>query len=304
MTEPCANCHAPLAGRYCAVCGQKRFEPADRRFGHLFGEFVHGLTDLDGRVWRSLLALPFRPGLLSLDYNEGRRARWLSPVTLFFAINVIYFISPLHGDYAMQFSRHVPPRIAVAAADPGADTRDYARNEPFYGPATEAWVDREATRLDPDSHGDGYRTLRGRYDARADDVSKALVILHLPFVALALALLFVDRRQYYAEHFVVTLHYFTFALIMVTTLVHVDTVLRQHSAWFAATVPISTLDWAARFLYALYAVLMLRRAYHTGWPRAIVSGAALIAAMIAVNIYIYRPVQFVVTLWVATHSAS
>jgi len=35
-----------------------------------------------------------------------------------------------------------------------------------------------------------------------------------------------------------------------------------------------------------------------------VSGAALIAAMIAVNIYIYRPVQFVVTLWVATHSAS
>ncbi|HEY6942932.1 DUF3667 domain-containing protein, partial [Dokdonella sp.] len=118
MTDCCANCHAPIDGRYCRDCGQKRYEPADRRFGHLLAEFVHGLTDLDCRVWRSLLALLFQPGLLSLDYNEGRRARWLSPVTLFFAVNVVYFISPLHGDYAMQFSRHVSPRIAAAAADP------------------------------------------------------------------------------------------------------------------------------------------------------------------------------------------
>ena len=82
MTQPCTNCSAPVDGRYCASCGQKCFESSDRRFGHLLSEFAHGLTDLDGRVWRSLLALLFRPGLLSLDYNEGRRARWLSPVTL------------------------------------------------------------------------------------------------------------------------------------------------------------------------------------------------------------------------------
>ena len=299
MTVSCTNCSAPLEGRYCASCGQKRFEAADRRFGHLLGEFVHGLTDLDGRVWRSLLALLFRPGLLSLDYNEGRRARWLSPVTLFLAVNVVYFILPLHGDYAMQFSRQVTPRIAIAAADPGTDTSMYARNAQAHSALTESWVDREAARLDPDHHGDGYRKLRERYDARADDVSKALVILHLPFVALVLALLYADRGRYYAEHFVVTLHYFAFALLMVTTLVHVITVLQSLVPSFDAVVPMSALDWVARFLYALYAVLMLHRAYRTGWVRALASAAALIAAMVAVNLYIYRPVQFVVTLWVA-----
>jgi hypothetical protein len=299
MTEPCTNCSAPVEGRYCASCGQKRFESADRRFGHLLSEFAHGLTDLDGRVWRSLLALLFRPGLLSLDYNEGRRARWLSPVTLFLAVNVVYFISPLHGDYAMQFSRQVTPRIAIAAADPGTDTSMYARNGQIHSALTESWVDREAAALDPDHHGDGYRKLRERYDARADEVSKALVILHLPFVALVLALLYADRRRYYAEHFVVTLHYFAFALLMVTTLVHVITVLQSLLPSFETLVPMSALDWVARFLYALYAVLMLHRMYCTGWVRAVASAVALMAAMVAVNLYIYRPVQFVVTLWAA-----
>jgi len=299
MTEPCVNCHTPVAGHYCASCGQKRFEPADRRLRHLLGEFVHSLFDLDGRVWRSLLALLFRPGLLSLDYNEGRRARWVPPVALFFAVNVIYFLSPLHGDYAMQFDKQVSGRIAAAAAEPGTDTSGYTWSGQAHSPFTAAWVDRKAAELDPDHHGDGYRKLRERYDAHADDVSKALVILHLPFVALALMLLYADRRMYYAEHFVVTLHYFAFSLVMVTALVHAYTLLQRTIPAFAA-VPSDMLDWIARFLYVLYAVTMLHRAYRTGWVRAVASGAALIAAMIAVNIFVYRPVQFAVTLWVAT----
>lgn len=298
MTEPCVNCAAPVEGHYCANCGQKRFEPADRRFGHLAGEFVRGMTDLDGRAWRSLLALLFRPGLLSLDYNEGRRVRWLAPVTLFFAANVLYFLSPLHGDYAMQFDRQVPGRIAAAAAEPGTDTSGYTWDGQAHSAFTAAWVDREAAELDPDHHGDGYRKLRERYDARADDISKALVILHLPFVALVLALSFADRRRYYAEHFVVTLHYFTFALIMITALAHVDDVVRRLSP--LGPLPSSALDGIARFLYALYAVLMLHRAYRTGWWRALASAAVMIAAMVAVNLYVYRPVQFMATMWVAT----
>ena len=56
MFESCFNCRALVEGRYCPTCGQKRFEPADRRFGHLLGEFAHSLTDLDGRVDRVVVS--------------------------------------------------------------------------------------------------------------------------------------------------------------------------------------------------------------------------------------------------------
>ena len=82
-------------------------------------------------------------------------------------------------------------------------------------------------------------------------MSKALVILHLPFVAFVLALLYADRRHYYAEHFVVTLHYFAFALLMVTTLVQLVTVLQPLVPSFDAVVPMSALDRVARFPHRL-----------------------------------------------------
>ena len=96
-----------------------------------------------------------------------------------------------------------------------------------------------------------------------------------------------------------TRSYFAFSLLMVTALVHLVTMLRAQIPSFDAAVPMSALDWVARFFYVFYAVFMLHRAYRTGWVRAVVSGAALIAAMIAVNLYIYRPVQFVVTVGAA-----
>src|SRR4051794_12041726 len=92
----CSNCSTALVGPFCHACGQKRFAESDRRFGHLLHQFVASATDLDGRVWRTVRALLFRPGLLAREYFEGRRARWLSPVSLFVTVSVVYFVAPLH----------------------------------------------------------------------------------------------------------------------------------------------------------------------------------------------------------------
>ncbi len=74
-------------------------------FSHLAHEFLATATDHDSRIWRTLLALLFRPGLLSHEYMEGRRARWISPISLFLAVYVIYFVAPLHGsDVSLQFN--------------------------------------------------------------------------------------------------------------------------------------------------------------------------------------------------------
>ena len=299
----CLNCGAELAGEFCHACGQKRFEESDRRFGHLLRQFAGSLTDLDGRVWRSVRALLFRPGLLSREYIEGRRARWLSPVSLFLTISVIYFLAPLRGgDLTLQFIQQVSPEIREQALAPDETLSDAQREASgqWYSDITSRWIERRVQARDAamrwatnGAGGYGIRDYRAAYDAKADDVSKGLVILHVPFAAFALLLLFWRPRHYYAEHFVVALHFLTFWMIALQLI--------SQSMNLAHLLPpdrqptLAMYDWFMRTLLSIYAVVMLRRAYGVGWLRALVSGAGLIASIVLANLYFYRAIQFLVT---------
>src|SRR4051794_38334780 len=77
VEQGCLNCGAPLGGPYCAICGQKDPKP-DLTLREFVHETTHELTDWDGKVPRTLKALVLRPGLLTIDYLSGRRARWLT----------------------------------------------------------------------------------------------------------------------------------------------------------------------------------------------------------------------------------
>ena len=142
--------------------------------------------------------------------------------------------------------------------------------------------------------GYSYHDYRVAYDAHADDVSKALVILHVPFAALALMLVFVGQRRYFAEHFVVALHFFSFAMIALevvlqgTGLMH----LLLPAAWYP---PDWVFDWLMRTLLPLYATLALRRAYGVGWAYAMAAAFVMLAVVVTVNLYFYRAVEFAVT---------
>lgn len=300
----CANCGTPLQGAFCHACGQKRFVDSDRRFAHLLNQLVVSATDIDGRIWRTLRALLLRPGLLGRDYIAGRRAHWLTPMTLFLAVNVAYFLAPLHGgDLALQFNQQVSGRMRVLAADAGATVpaEQRASTGQRHTRFSEPWIDARvhardaAARAASDGQrGYSYRDYRLAYDAKADDVSKALVMLHVPFAAFALALLFAPLRRYFAEHFVVALHFVAFALLALLIVVQLsaltDAVLP--AAWAP---PITVLDWPMRAWFSGHAVLALRRAYGVGWLWAIAGAAGLLAALLFSNQYVYRTVAFVVT---------
>jgi Protein of unknown function (DUF3667) len=85
----CANCDAPLAGNFCANCGQKAH--VHRSLLHVGEEFLHGITHFDGKAWQTLPLLVFRPGKLTRDYIEGRRARYIAPVPLFLLVVFLMF---------------------------------------------------------------------------------------------------------------------------------------------------------------------------------------------------------------------
>src|SRR5262245_53733363 len=76
----CANCGAKVDGPYCSQCGQAGY--AHRSLVHMLGEFIHSLFYLDTKLWRTLPMVVFRPGTLTRNYVYGKRARYLSPLTL------------------------------------------------------------------------------------------------------------------------------------------------------------------------------------------------------------------------------
>lgn len=301
MGESCANCGAALTGRYCAACGQKRFVEADRRFGHLLRQLVHAATDLDGRFWGSLRALLFRPGLLSRDYIAGRRKRWMSPIALFLLVNLVYFFFAPESDFARPFEWEVPGRIAALARDPGiADPAALARlragPEPWHSRLTAALVERRVQARDAaaraasnNRHGYDYRDYRRAYDAKMLEISKVLAIVHVPFLAAALLLLFWRKRRYYAEHFVVALHLMAFGMVLIQFVVYGGSLL--HTV-IPALDRFSWRDWTVRGVTAIYFAIALGRVYEIRWWWSIPATLGLLLAYVLTTFCVYRPVLF------------
>ena len=94
VAEPptlCLNCGARLPGAYCPRCGQR-----DQTLRIPVHRFVWGgLTELfgiDGRVWRTYGTLLFKPGRLTAEYFKGRRQRSLSPLRVYIASTLLFFV--------------------------------------------------------------------------------------------------------------------------------------------------------------------------------------------------------------------
>ncbi|MEO7814260.1 MAG: DUF3667 domain-containing protein [Sphingomicrobium sp.] len=77
----CLNCGHALTGPYCATCGQKaRVHRSLRAF---FGDFASGALNFEGKIWRTIPLLAWKPGELTRRYIQGERARFVSPIALY-----------------------------------------------------------------------------------------------------------------------------------------------------------------------------------------------------------------------------
>jgi hypothetical protein len=77
----CLNCGTPLAGDYCHSCGQHAH--VHRTLTAFFHDLVHGVLHFEGKIWRTLPMLAWKPGELTRRYIDGQRATFVSPIALF-----------------------------------------------------------------------------------------------------------------------------------------------------------------------------------------------------------------------------
>ena len=92
----CLNCGHFLTGPYCDRCGQSsHVHRSVGAFGH---DFLHSVLHFEGKMWRTLPMLFWRPGELTRRYINGERARFFSPLALFlFAVFLTFGVFSVMG---------------------------------------------------------------------------------------------------------------------------------------------------------------------------------------------------------------
>lgn len=93
----CLNCGTRLSGAYCHACGQKAH--VHRSVRGFLQDFIAGLFNFEGKIWRTLPMLAWRPGEMTRRYIAGERARFISPVALYlFTVFAMFAVLNLTGE--------------------------------------------------------------------------------------------------------------------------------------------------------------------------------------------------------------
>ncbi|HET9333036.1 MAG TPA: DUF3667 domain-containing protein [Gemmatimonadota bacterium] len=251
----CANCGRSFAGRYCPDCGQE-VQDIRRPFGELVREFLGDFLAFDARIWRTLVPLVTRPGLVTRDTIDGRRARYVPAFRLYVFAGFVYFtVMALTGGGLFA------PRIT---SDEGRTVISFRGAAIQTGLTTGDVADRDEVPESPEEPG-----LTTRFDERASAAARdrqafarALIgslsyghFLLMPIFALLLEGLY--RRRFFAEHLVFSLHFHAFVLLPGAALVAASVLIPGASSDRATRAIISA--WT--LVLVAYLFRSLRRVY-------------------------------------------
>lgn len=283
----CLNCGQTAGPHFCGSCGQ----PVDDRrspLASLLRELVEETFSIDGRTVRTLRAL-VRPGLITRLYLDGKRVRFLSPLRLYLLASVLLFSSVLA--LAPPDAREVNLSIAgeLVTGPHVAGRTDISIVQP----------ENRTTRWLLARFGDKFAELRRRPPQELLDrlfqqlraVLPAALFLFLPFLALALKLLYARQHVLYVDHLIVGAH-FQSALFLALAV-----------AWGVAT--ITGLSFAfALLLYtavmlgmlSFYLARTLRQVYRQRWRWTLLKTMAVVLAYMSLMQPVIGAAVFLV-LW-------
>jgi hypothetical protein len=260
MTEDCCpNCEALLHGTYCSNCGQRRPLPGDSSTFGLFADAFKAIFSVDGKTLRTLRGLLVRPGSLTLDHYNYRRARYLKPIQIFLLVNVIFVL------------------IAIGTGMFDFELREYLQEGPPSPGLARRLVAQQVA-----EKGVSFEDYAAAFNHHGELLRKSLIFLLVPVFALVAWALNHRRRRYYAEHLVFSMHFYSFFWLF-TTLAGLPVAVLIERYGVQSDVALEPLIGVVTFVY-LY--LMLRTIYaYEGLGTLVRAFVCLVAVLLLMDFY-------------------
>jgi len=255
----CLNCSASVEGGFCQRCGQSVRENSDRSIGKLLSDFLGNVFFLDNRFLLSVRYLFAMPGRMTVEFIEGKRKKFISPVTLFLFINLIYyFVSPL-SDYSLSLYDQV-------YGQPYSEwivnlVKDKMRNEGLEGAA----------------YGITYQNM-------SDSISKSIMILNVPIIAVVVNLITFKRRRFYFDNLIFAFHFFTFFLLSWVMIDLAETLITFFVGHDRSIISAISFNLFAFILPLFYAILSIKKFMDVRWYWSIPAGLGGLKSTLSPNI--------------------
>lgn len=309
----CLNCGTALTGPFCAQCGQRDIPPYPSVRELVIDAFWE-LSGWDGRFAATVRALVRHPGMLTREFLEGRRARYLSPLRLYLMASLAYFVVAAAvpdtgakkngqlvvdvGSSAPGTSSTAPQRVSDAVnkslkargldPDPDPDPNSGKSKAPLT-PEQKAAALKDVERAPAVLRPLMRRAIEdptGLKRGILETMPRMLFVL-LPIFAGILAVFYHGRK--YPEHLYFAIHFHSFVFLALALAAIV-----KFTRWSPLIGVVGTI---AALWIPIYATLALRRAYGGSVMRTVAKEIGIASIYSVVSI-----VAFLLTIyWVALY---
>jgi len=261
----CKNCGNHFNGFYCNVCGEKVILPADRSFKTFINSILLAVTLADTRFIKTIWLIVRKPGGLSKEFAEGRRIKYLKPLSLFFVLNLLYFLFPSIQIFSASLTTQI---------------------NSFQGKMALSTVASKMINIGIES----VNSFAILYNQKTSGLAKMLVIVFVVIVSLPLNLIYRKKNRYFTDHvgLSVELVCFNLLIIIIMTLVLNIFGLGKYISEDILTGMTVTLN--------LYFLVRSARTFYEERPFMMVLKSVLMIGVLRISIEAYRAILFYVTI--------
>ncbi|MBX2947000.1 MAG: DUF3667 domain-containing protein [Cyclobacteriaceae bacterium] len=216
-----------------------------------------------------------KPGYVSAQVIEGIRVPYVKPISMFFVVNLVYFLVAGSDTYNTKFDSqmHQMPYSKMVRV------------------MVEQKIAKENISLD---------TLRVQYEQQSTSLAKLMLILFVVLTGVFISLLNARKKLYFYDHLTVSLEFNTMFIFIGNILLHWFMFL---AAKIMSVMGISLEGYLTDPMYTSIAVIiavtilffMQRRVYHDSKVLSLVKAFGFIPCL-AVSMIAYRAILFLATM--------